>query len=140
MNQRPNFFNKYNRPFEDGEVRGDLCTSTPSKVDIKGYIPMRKQVQTLLANGERLEAYRRGELYDSEDNWTPSPLADPDIIPSVDVPRISEELAVSINERIKQDRESSSVTERSEREAENSTVTPSAKEPIKEPSSSTASE
>lgn len=94
--------NKHFRCIEPGEVRGEPAGKSVSFVDKKGYVPMAKQINSALLAGERLEAFRRGVLeqmdrdyraglYDSNDpdySGSPSPILDPDLMPSVDYPRL----------------------------------------------------
>lgn len=74
----------------DYEGRGEVPTDTPSLVDVKGYIPMRKQVERAILAGERLVAFRREEFDSMDENYDgePSELMDPDFMPSVDMPAI----------------------------------------------------
>lgn len=80
-------YQKHFKHIEDGELRGEENTSTKSLVDKKGYMPLAKQVERALLAGERLEAFRRGEFDSFDDNFNgePSPLQDPDFIPSTDM-------------------------------------------------------
>ena len=86
------YLSKHHRCMAEGEIRGEEPTNTPSLVDPKGYVPLRKQVERAVANGERLVAFRRGEYdSDAEDyEGDPSPILDPDFMPSVDMPALAE--------------------------------------------------
>lgn len=89
-----------------GRFRGEPVGSSPCLVDIKGYIPMKTQIRRLDDAGKRLLAYRRmtygvkaGE-YDSEDpnfDGEPSPLLDPDFMPSTDMARVAEGLKAKLS-------------------------------------------
>ena len=85
-----------------GERRG----SSRSHLDVKGYIPIKKQVMRLLGAGRDLEEYRRRVYqgyqsgdYDGDLNYEgePSPLLDPDRLPSVDNARIISSLQERAN-------------------------------------------
>ena len=83
---------------DNGVVRGELRGPSPCMVDVKGYIPMRTQIDRLMSSGERLEEYRRllysgitHGAYDSlaEDfEGEVSPIYDPDFLPSTDMLRV----------------------------------------------------
>lgn len=85
---------------EDGEIRGEEPSDTPSLVDIKGYIPLAKQVERAILSGERLKAFRRGD-FDVSDDFDgfvePSPAHDPDIVPSVDYPAMADDLQTKLD-------------------------------------------
>lgn len=86
---------------EAGFLRGECVGDAPCYVDVKGYIPMQKQIERAMAAGERLVAFRKG-YYDSEDPayyGEPNPLANPDLLGS-DVPGILEAYQNTLNEKI----------------------------------------
>lgn len=92
-----------------GEFTGEYRGASPCYVDTKGYIPMRTQIERLSQSGERLEEYRRlvyngltHGAYDSLDpnfDGEPSPLYDPDFLPSIDMLRAE---AILADKRAKQ--------------------------------------
>ena len=78
----------------NGRICGESRGLSPCKVDTKGYIPMRKQVERALAAGERLTAFRK-EMFGSADPdyFNESDLSvidDPDFMPSVDMEGVIE--------------------------------------------------
>lgn len=90
--RRGNFcLKKHFSCMESGEFRGETRGNSVCLVDSKGYVPLRKQVERALSAGERLEAFRKGfyDSYNPEWEGEPSPLSDPDLIPSVDIPAIA---------------------------------------------------
>lgn len=89
---------KHFRFREEGEIIGEPRTATRCFVDVKGYIPLRNQIERLMASGERLEAYRkavydfsRGMVGNYEEDFEPDVTQDPDFMPSVDMPIASAE-------------------------------------------------
>ena len=95
---------KYGRCLSPGEIRGEVKGKSPCLVDPKGFIGLRQQIEKVLSNGVRLEAYRR-KMYDptrydnATDESEPSPVLDPDFLPSVDFPTVERELASKIEAR-----------------------------------------
>lgn len=85
---------------EDGEIRGERKTDTPSLVDVRGYMPLAKQVERAIMAGERLEAFRKGD-WDSDNpdyDGEPSRLSDPDFMPSTDMEYIIQEQEQKLRE------------------------------------------
>lgn len=85
--EKLNYTPKHFCCMEDGEIRGEKKTDTPSLVDVRGYMPLAKQVERAIMAGERLEAFRKGD-WDSEDpnyDGEPNRLSDPDFMPSTDM-------------------------------------------------------
>lgn len=107
----------------DYEGRGEVPTDTPSLVDVKGYIPMKKQVERAILAGERLVAFRREEFDSMDDDYDgePSPMADPDFMPSVDMPALID----GFSEKMKRF-SSEQATQRSEGDSEELQRNPSA--------------
>lgn len=93
------FRSKYSSRIAPGEIRGEIRGCSECKVSKEGFIPARKQIEKVLANGLRLELYRRA-MYHGYDNATDdseaSPTQDPDFLPSVDIPAIESEQAARI--------------------------------------------
>jgi len=93
MNETITYLRKHFRAMEQGEIRGEEPSSTPSLVDKRGYLSLKKQVERALQAGQRLEAYRRGEyaISDTDGFVEPSPI-DQVVDPSVDIPIIASDL------------------------------------------------
>lgn len=90
----------------NGRIRGEARGLSPCKVDIKGYIPMRNQVERALAAGERLTAFRK-EMFGSADldyfnESDLSALDDPDFMPSVDMARVISSQQQKISAKMQQ--------------------------------------
>lgn len=92
------YYPKHGRTRAVGEVYGENRTATVCFVDVKGYIPLRRQVERSMANGERLLSFRKG-VYQYEEGMVgnyedmePLPTQDPDFMPSVDMPVITSEM------------------------------------------------
>lgn len=92
----PKIYSKYDNPFE-GNVRGQVPDpNCPCLVDDVGYVSMESQIKGLINAGINLENFRRSQFdYQYSDvpkdgNFEVSPENDPDFMPSVDLPVITE--------------------------------------------------
>ncbi len=101
----PKIFTKYD---DYGFVsRGDIPNpDTPCYVDDVGYINMEQQIKGLINAGINLENYRRSQ-YDyqyvdvpSDGNFEVSPENNPDFMPSVDMPSITENLISNLDSAV----------------------------------------
>lgn len=99
----PKIYSKYDDCLE-GKERGELPNkSTPYYVDCIGFISMEQQIKGLINAGINLENYRRSQ-YDYQttseaidiDDVDVSVENDPDFMPSVDMPLVSDLLFDSI--------------------------------------------
>lgn len=91
----------YVSDYDDGIVRGEETTDSVCLVDVKGYIPMAKQIERQILAGQRLEAFRRGD-FDVDANYNgefiePSVTSHPDFMPSVDMLSAMSDLDTKIN-------------------------------------------
>ncbi len=98
----PKIFTKYD---DYGFVtRGDIPNpDTPCYVDDVGYINMEQQIKGLINAGINLENYRRSQ-YDyqysdvpEDGNFDVSPENNPDFMPSVDMPIISNQFISNLD-------------------------------------------
>lgn len=90
---------KYASRIALGEIRGEVRGCSECKVSKEGFIPARKQIEKVLANGLRLELYRRAMYHgydNASDDSEASPTQDPDFLPSVDISAIENEQAARI--------------------------------------------
>ncbi len=98
----PKIFCKYDDYGYD--LRGELHNpETPCYVDDVGYINMEQQIKGLINAGINLENYRRSQ-YDyqysdvpSDGNFEVSPENNPDYMPSVDMPFITEQFISNLD-------------------------------------------
>lgn len=98
----PKIFTKYDDYGFDS--RGDISNpDTPCYVDDVGYINMEQQIKGLINAGINLENYRRSQ-YDYQYTDVPddgefevSPENDPDFMPSVDMPVISNQFISNLD-------------------------------------------
>lgn len=91
-------YSKYDNPFE-GKIRGQVPDpDCPCLVDDVGFVSMESQIRGLINAGVNLEKFRRSQLdYQYSDvpedgNFEVSPENNPDFMPSVDMPAITESL------------------------------------------------
>lgn len=114
---------KHHMRIEEGELRGEINTDTPSLVDVKGYMPLAKQVERAILAGERLEAFRRGEFDSMDEDFygEPSPLQDPDFMPSTDM----EAVATANSEKLKNQIEAQLKTAKEQSVEKNQNITDS---------------
>ena len=101
----PKIFAKYDDYCFDS--RGEIPNpDTPCYVDDVGYINMEQQIKGLINAGINLENYRRSQYdYQYDDvppggNFEVSPENNPDFMPSVDMPIISEQFISNLDSAV----------------------------------------
>lgn len=101
----PKIFTKYDDYGFDS--RGDIHNpDTPCYVDDVGYINMEQQIKGLINAGINLENYRRSQYdYQYSDvppggNFEVSPENNPDFMPSVDMPIISDHFISNLDSAV----------------------------------------
>lgn len=101
----PKIYSKYdsNPNSSRGEVHNP---DTPCYVDDVGYVNMEQQIKGLINAGINLENYRRSH-YDyqysdvpSDGNFEVSPENNPDFMPSVDMPAITEHFISNLDSAV----------------------------------------
>lgn len=98
----PKIYSKYDA--NPNVVRGEIGNpDTVCFVDDVGYINMEQQIKGLINAGINLENYRRSQ-YDyqypdvpEDGNFEVSPENNPDFMPSVDMPSITENLILNLD-------------------------------------------
>ncbi len=102
----PKIYSKYDNPFE-GKIRGQIPDpNCPCFVDDVGFVSMESQIRGLINAGINLENYRRSQFdYQYSDvpadgNFEVSPENNPDFMPSVDMPSITENLISNLDSAV----------------------------------------
>ncbi len=102
----PKIYSKYDNPFE-GKIRGQVPDpDCPCLVDDVGFVSMESQIRGLINAGIILENYRRSQFdYQYSDvpkdgNFVVSPENNPDFMPSVDMPSITENLISNLDSAV----------------------------------------
>ncbi len=99
-------YSKYDNPFE-GKQRGQVPDpNCPCMVDDVGFVSMESQIRGLINAGINLENYRRSQFdyqypdVPSDGNFEVSPENNPDFMPSVDMPSITENLISNLDSAV----------------------------------------
>lgn len=102
----PKIYSKYDNPF-DGKIRGQVPDpNCPCFVDDVGFVSMESQIRGLINAGVNLENFRRSQFdYQYSDvpkdgNFEVSPENNPDFMPSVDMPSITENLISNLDSAV----------------------------------------
>ncbi len=101
----PKIYSKYDS--NPNSLRGEVHNpDTPCYVDDVGYVNMEQQIKGLINAGINLENYRRSQFdYQYQDvppdgNFEVSPENNPDFMPSVDMPTITENLISNLDSAV----------------------------------------